>query len=181
MNRWIFIVMLSMSLCSCARSKGNDMVNPYIDVLGVYRLPVTKELFQQQFDILYGYPMSKHDKAQAERHCRDQLSTVVLVEALVHNRDSNFSVDDFTQRKDGVPEENWQAPWAEAFLTSDGQALSVNRWSSAPEKGDLRIAFYMHYWQPNKPLLSSYGEIVCPAIREMPERLVRLVPFEPVD
>jgi len=47
-----------------------------------------------------------------------------------------------------------------------------------PKSGDLRIAFYFHYFDPAKPLMSSYGDLICPAPNVMPERLVRLVPYE---
>jgi len=157
------------------------MDQPRIEIIGVYRLPITDELLREQFDALYGYAMSDRERAQAERQCREQLESVVLIEALVQNRDTQFKVGDFTQPEDGVPESNWQAPYAEAFLTPDGGALAVERWSGPPESGDLRIAFFLHFWHPIKPLRSSYGEISCPAVQEMPERLARLVPYEPVD
>jgi len=156
------------------------MNGPYVEVLGVYRIPLTEELFRQQFDILYGFAMSKSERAQAERQCKEQLSSVVLVEVIVRNRDDTFDVGEFIQAQDGVPEADWQAAWAEAYLTPDGEALAVERWS-APPTGDLRIAFFMHFWQPDKPLHTSYGEVACPAVGEMPARLARLVPYETVD
>jgi hypothetical protein len=124
--------------------------------------------------------MSKRERAQAERQCREQLSSIVLVEAIVRNRDDRFDIGQFTQPQDGVPQQNWQVPWAEAYLTPDGQALAVDRWSDPPASGNLRVAFFMHLWQPDKPLRSSYGEVTCPAVQKMPERLAQLVPYEPV-
>lgn len=157
------------------------MNEPKIEVLGVHRLAVTEELFREQFDTLYGYPMSKEERAQAERQCREQLASIVLVEAIVRDRDERFDVGQFTQPQDGVPEESWQVAYAEGYLSPDGETLAVERWSEPPESGDLRVAFFMHFWQPNKPLRSSYGEVICPPVQEMPERLARLVPYEPVD
>lgn len=80
----------------------------------MYRLPVTEALFQEQFGILYDSPMSPRQRAEAERQCRDQLSAVVLIEAMVRNRDHRFDVGQFTQPQDDVPEANWQVAWAEA-------------------------------------------------------------------
>ena len=157
------------------------MNEPRIEVLGVYRLPVTEELFREQFDTLYSYPMSEDERAQAECQCREQLASVVLVEAIVHNRDERFDVGQFTQPQDGMREESWQVVYAEGYLSLDGEALAVERWSKPPESGDLRVAFFLHFWQPNKPLRSTYGEVACPPAQEMPERLARLVPYEPVD
>ncbi len=152
------------------------MSAPQVDVLGVYRLPVTDELFREQYEILYGDP-----DPRAEQQCRQQLASVVLVELLVRDRGERFEVGQFTQPQEGVPKANWQVPWAEAYLTPDGEALAVPRWDEPPQTGDLRIAFFFHYWQPEIPLRSSYGEFQCPAVQEMPERLRRLVPYEPVD
>jgi hypothetical protein len=157
------------------------VADPQIEVLGVYGLSVTDELFREQFDLLYDYPMSKRERADAERQCREQLESIVLIEAVVRDRDTRFKVGGFTQPQDGVPESNWQVAYGEVFLTADGDGLTVERWSEAPESGDLRVAFFLHFWQPDKPLRSTYGDVACPSVQEMPERLTRLVPYEPVD
>ena len=151
------------------------MSAPQIDILGVYRLLVTEDLFREQYEILYRDP-----DPEAEKQCREQLSSIVLVEVLVSERDDKFKLRHFTQPQEGVPEANWQTPWAEAYLTPDGEALAVQRWRKPPGTGDLRIAFFLHYWQPDKALRCSYGDIRCPTVQEMPERLRRLVPYEPV-
>jgi hypothetical protein len=62
------------------------MVEPKIEVLGVYRLPVTDELFREQFAILYDFPMGEAERVAAERKCRKQLESVVLVELVVKSR-----------------------------------------------------------------------------------------------
>ena len=157
------------------------MAEPQIEILGVYRLPVTEGLFREQFDILYGYEMTEAERVKAERSCRSQLSSVVLIEALVKGRDNCFDVGDFAQQYEDKPEDSWQVAWAEAFLTPDGNSLLVERWSDPPKAGDLRVAFFMHYWVPDRPLSTSYGKVTCPQVEEMPERLKRLVPYVAVD
>jgi len=157
------------------------MPQPSIEVLGVYALPVTRELLQEQTDILYGAELTGADRKQAERQCSEQLKTTVLVELLVRDRDGRFRIGDFSQSQDGVARENWQVAWAEAYLSVDGESLLVDRWSEPPESGDLRVAFFMHYWDSGRPLLSSYGAITCSPAKEMPERLRGLVPYEPLD
>ena len=152
-----------------------------IEVLGVYSLSVTDELVREQMEILYGDEMSATERVQAERRCREQLDSTVLVEAAVRHRDTRFSASDFTQPIEGVPEAEWQAAWAEAWLSADGEALQVDRWRDPPETGDLRVAFFLHFWDPGKPLRTSYGDVTCPPVEPMPERLARLVPYEPVD
>src|SRR5436190_20043521 len=113
------------------------MAEPNVRVLGVYRLNVTVELFREQFEILYGYPMTPEERTDAEQQCKDQLESVVLVELVVSNRDDKFHLHDFEQAKRGQPEENWQVAWAEAYLASDGESLLVERWSDAPADDPL--------------------------------------------
>ena len=59
------------------------MSEPRIEIVGIYEFPVTEDLFRQQFEILYRGPMSEEQRAEAEKQCREQLSSIVLVEALV--------------------------------------------------------------------------------------------------
>lgn len=157
------------------------MAKPRIEVLGAYRLPVTEDLFREQFDILYGFPMDNKERAKAQRECREQLESVVLIELLVRNRDKRFQLDDFAQRHKGRSKDNDQVAWAEAYLSPDGKSLLVERWSDPPEIDPLRVAFFIHFWDAAKPLQSSYGELSCPAPQPMPDRLKRLVPYELVD
>ena len=152
------------------------MPSPTIEILGVHRLSVSNELVREQQSVLYS-----DDDPDAEAATREQLESTVLMEAVVRNRDSRFSVEEFTQPQQGVDRDNWQVPWAEAFLAPDGETLVVERWSDPPQTGDLRVAFYLHYWQSEAPLLTSYGSVACPTPTPMPERLARLVPYEPVD
>ena len=149
------------------------MAAPKIDVIGVYRLNVTDELFREQFDILYGFPMTKTERAAAERQCRDQLESVVLIEVVVTNRDKRFRVDDFGQGE--------QAPWAEGYFSVDGESRLNVRWPDVPDTEPLRMAFFVHFWDSAETLKTSYGDLHCPAPGPMPERLSRLIPFEPVD
>jgi hypothetical protein len=157
------------------------MSKPAIDVVGVYSLPVTDDLVREQTDILHGSDLSGAAREDAERRCREQLESTVLVEALVEDRDERFYLGDFIQAQDGVSRENWQTAWAEAYLSEDGEALIVERWGDAPRVQRFRVAFFMHWWNPTTPLITSYGDVSCPGVTRMPDRLQRLVPYEPVD
>jgi hypothetical protein len=157
------------------------MAQPTIEVLGVYSIPVTKKLLREQTDILYGADLADIERRDAERQCREQLESTVLVEVLVRDRDKRFNVGDFSQPQDGVPRDNWQVAWVEAYLSEDGENLLVERWANAPNADSLRVAFFIHYWNPAAKLLTSYGGICCPAVKKMPERLQKLVPYEPLD
>src|SRR5438552_8541112 len=89
------------------------MAQPTIEILGVYSIPVTKELLREQTDILYGADLASTKRREAECQCREQLESTVLIEVLVRDRDERFKVGDFSQPRDGVPRDNWQMAWAE--------------------------------------------------------------------
>lgn len=154
---------------------------PQIEVLGVYRIAVTDELVQQQADVLYGDDLPPDEQAEALARCREQLESVVLIEAQVSSADKRFRVDDFTQANPDLPRESWQAAWAEAYLSADGSKL-LARWDEPEVLPEVfRIAFFLHWWQPTAPLVTSYGNIGCPAPDAMPDRLQQLVPYETID
>lgn len=154
------------------------MAKPSIRILSVSRLNVTNEFFEKQYELLYGPPQADLETQQAMKHMREQLESTVLLEVEVLNRDSRFNVSDFTQEIGKLPRDSWQAAWDEVFLNDDGTSLLGRKGSQPPKEGDLRIAFYFHYWDPDKPLLSSYGEIEAPQVTEMSPRLESLVPYE---
>jgi hypothetical protein len=154
---------------------------PKIQILGIYQLSVTEELVEEQLHVLYGENFSEDTYYDARRNCEHQLRSTVLFEVLVSNCDEHFSMSDFIQPCESMPKENWQAAWAEAYLTIDGKELLVNRWCAPPKERNFRVAFFIHEYDPNQPLHTSYGQIACPTLDEMPERLKILVPYEIVD
>lgn len=157
------------------------MPEPTIQVLGAYALPVSEELLREQTDILYGSNLAGEPRRQAERRCREQLESTVLIEAMVRDRDDRFEAGGFCQPVAGLARDNWQAAWGEAYLSVDGESLLAERGDDPPDANDFRVAFFLHGWDPAGRLLTSYGELACPSVQEMPERLRRLVPYEPVD
>jgi hypothetical protein len=157
------------------------MAQPTIEVLGVYSVPVTEELVREQTDILHGEDIGGTERRDAEREIREQLESTVLVEVFVRNRSEQFDVGDFSQPQGGLPRHNWQVAWAEAYLSDDGEKLLVERWAESPKANSFRLAFFIHYWNPAAKLLTSYGELTCPPVAQIPERLQKLVPYELLD
>ncbi len=157
------------------------MSSPSVEVLGVYRLPVTDEMVAEQIEAQYGGGLSRSDRQEAEQQCLEQLASVALIEALVRHCDERFDIGDFTQPVAGAPRDDWQAAWAEVFLSLEGDDLAVEDSLDAPEVRDVRLAFYLHEWQEGVPLQTTYGDVPCPPVQPMPERLAMLAPYEPVD
>ena len=155
------------------------MTEPSIAVLGVYRLNVTDDLVAEQKSVVHG---DRGGRDADDEACRAQLEATVLVEVLVENADGRFDVGDFCQPDAEVGREEWQVAWAEAFLDADGQELIQERWAaSVPVVRSFRVAFFIHDWKEEVGIETSYGERTCPSPTPMPERLARLVPYEPVD
>ncbi len=152
-----------------------------IHVIGVHALPVTVQLVDSQFELLYGYPMSTEQKAKARKLCRSQLKSVALIETLIKRPDERFTINDFVQSQPGLPRDRWQAAYLVRFLDAEGLALLECEDDETPQRDHYRCVFYLHYYEDGKPLMTSYGERFCPPISPMPDRLLRLAPFHPVD
>lgn len=65
----------------------------------------------------------------------------------------------------------------EALLSSDGNHIIAREMNCIGGAGPLRFAFYLHYYDPDRPLHWSYGQVQCPPIRPVPVRLKSLVPY----
>jgi hypothetical protein len=144
-----------------------------IRILGVYKVDMTDDRLRQTMDEKYGgIALSESERRQVEECVREELSSVVLIEVLVENRDDHFDVGDFTQPG------REQVAYDEAYLSPDG--TSVLSRLRMPEDGSLRLAFFLHFFDPEKPLVTSYGELPTPPIQKMPDILPLLVLYEPV-
>lgn len=143
-----------------------------IELVGVYQLPVTEELVRSQAELLFGANLSIGQREQARR----QLECTVLVEVLVSDAEADLNVMDFVQENPRLPPTDWQAAWAEAFLSADGQRLLVKRWAPLPQNHTtFRVAFFIHEWQAGGRLVTSYGNVPGAQPGPMPDRLRELV------
>ncbi len=150
------------------------MTDCNVKVLGVYAIPFTDELFEAAMNIKYeGIELSFLEKRRAKKAVKEELSSVVLIETIVTNPDESFDIGDF-----GQPNSD-QAPYDEAYLSLDGVQI-LSRFDK-PNEDKIRITFFLHFYDPQKPLKSSWGEVSCPTIEDIPMRLKDLVPYEPVD
>jgi hypothetical protein len=72
--------------------------------------------------------------------------------------------------------------WLEKFLTSDGERLLGEfKLNELPKERTYRVVFYIHFWNPEQPLLSSYGPLELPPVTPMPTRLWRLARYRELD
>jgi hypothetical protein len=141
-----------------------------IEVLGVYKLEVTNEVFQAQLP-MYG----------DEEQCRDHFSFVVLIEVIVTDIDERFDIGHFRQPR--LVKGSEQVAYDEALLSLDGEEVIARDIFCLRGRGNgpHRLAFYLHYYDPKLPLKWTYGEVRCPLVTDMPVRLQMLVPYRPCD
>jgi hypothetical protein len=150
------------------------MVQPNVKVLGVYKVEVSNELFNSVMESKYGgIQLPVKQGKEAEKAVRDELSSIYLLEILIDNPDEKFKMGDIKQSGSD------QVAYDEAYLSTDGQAIISH--AKRPLGNSIRVAFFLHFFDPQKPLLTSYGEISVPRVEEMPTRLKEIMPYRPVD
>jgi len=109
-------------------------------------------------------------------------SDVHLFELQINTPPKNVDVSSFAQKDDKLPKDSWQTAYDERFLNEDGTEVIgsfLEQNSLIGEK--THIVFFLYFVDFNKPLLSQYGEILLPEPSSMPDRLSRIIEFEPVD
>ena len=149
------------------------MPNPAIQIIGVYKVPLTEDLFREAMELKYGeLNLTAEQREEAEQGVRAELGSVVLIECQVTGADSRFEVGDFCQAGSD------QAAYDEAFFAADGTVLAT-RYAN-PQTPDFRVCFFLHFYEPRKALESSYGVLQPPPASDMPDRLRNVMPYEPV-
>ena len=125
---------------------------------------------------------SAEDLQERRDHLEREFAGAVQVEVLVENPDERFSVSDFQQVNPAIPSAHWQVAWNEAFLSADGlEPIAELRPAKLPSLDRYRIAFFIHHWQHELGLSSSYGPLSLLPLTPIPERLWEMAPFELVD
>ncbi|WP_140637458.1 hypothetical protein [Methylibium rhizosphaerae] len=126
--------------------------------------------------------LSPDELGEIRKELDRELSGAVLIEVLVSNPDSSFSIGSFVQPNPVLPSGQWQVAWCEKFLTPDGAALLGDfAFNKVPTEKRYRVAFYIHDWKQERGLNGPYGPLPLPPIEPMPSRLWKLAPYEQVD
>ena len=100
---------------------------------------------------------------------------VHMIEMSTEDSITLFDLSSITQEVSGQPKENWQVPYMEHILNQDGTEILANDLEimAKPEllQGNLRLVFFFHYLDLQKPLISPWGKIILPDETEKPERI----------
>lgn len=99
-----------------------------------------------------------------------------LIELVAHDSDLETLVAEITQEVPGEPRDNWQAAYDEHYLDRSGhEVLTPHYAAQVPPGRDARVAFYFHYLDLDRPLLTPAGPLSIPRPTVRPERLAFMV------
>ena|SRR5215211_3072628 len=147
---------------------------PRIQIVGTYGVTADDALIREAMDIKYPTDMcSADERREAQPAVVAEISSAVLVEVIIEGADDEFTAGDFGQA------ESQQAAYMETYLSRDGTAV-ISEYDR-PAGDFLRVVFFLHFLDPMKPLNTSYGEFTLPKPVAMPERLSRIIRYEPTD
>ncbi|MBM3756155.1 MAG: hypothetical protein FJW38_19480 [Acidobacteria bacterium] len=152
------------------------MSEPSVECMGVYVVPCDDCRWQEDLDNSYRSLGIFDETAEY----RGRVISIALVEVAVSGADSSFDVGEFRQTMERAPNAYAQVAYDEAFLSEDGSTVVEHLQDRASGISGGRITFFLHYYDPTRPIQWSFGEFTCPAPRPMPERLARLVPYQPI-
>ena len=149
------------------------MPMPEVEIVGAYRLDFTDDDIRRFIEDSFGDALDEVEMTEMFAAKRQELASVAAFDIRVTNADSKFSMGDFTQPNSD------QAAYYEIYLTSDGRSIESDL--DPNDKSNFRVYFFLHFFDSHKPLLSSYGELIIPELKPLPNYLKKLHPFAPVD
>ena len=149
------------------------MTQPTIKVLGAYKVEITDDEIRKFLKESFGNSITANETEQQFILKREETVSVVALDVSVTNADDNFDIGDFKQ-PDGD-----QVAYDEIYLSIDGR--STESQSQPNDPNNFRVYFFLHFYDKNKPLLTSYGTVNIPEIQPLPGYLKSLHPFTPVD
>ena len=85
-----------------------------------------------------------------------------------------FKAGSLVQEMPGQPEANWQVAYDERELDASGEREMGERSLSYEYEGDVRLAFFLHLIDFERPLLTPFGDVALPSPTEVPKRLAWL-------
>lgn len=155
--------------------ESTEVPQPCIQILGVYRVPLGEADLAQAMAMKYPHlTRDTRPWREAEQRVANELQGVVLIEVEITDVDEQFELGDF-----GQPGSD-QAAYDERYLDPSGTQV-IAAGLNAPADSNLRVAFFLHYIDPGRPLTTTYGDCVAPPVTEMPARLAAIIKYEPVD
>ena len=151
-----------------------DGADALIEILGVYRVPMTTELIDRMLHAQLGDSIPPDGREAEMPRIEAELGDLVLVEAIVR-------APCITKATHPTSRACEQAPWQVTMLSSDGEHAICDLGLDEPGTFPARIAFFLHYFDAAAPLRASSGDVAFPHATRMPPRLDRIIHYVPVD
>lgn len=130
------------------------MQNTKVLVKAVYKVDVPREAFDHAIS-------ARGDEEFVNR----ELSSVVLVELEITGADYRFDLSEFKQ-----PHTPY-VPYDETFFDiGTGKIIELDR-SDLPGMHNFVVMLFLHFFDPDQPLETPYGNLSFPVISPLPDRL----------
>jgi len=109
----------------------------------------------------------------------DENPDVTLVELMISRKADEIQIGEFTQEIQNEPPLNWQAPFAEKYLSLDGEKIIGDDFDLPEILTDTtRLTFFIYFLDPSKPLLTPFGPLQLTQKQVQPKRIKDLIMFE---
>ena len=127
-------------------------------------------------------PDSYHDKTELIGvYTIPNHDDVKLIELVVGENLNDFDPIQIAQEQKGMDKMDWQTAYDEKYLNSEGNEIIGDDFEKPNGLTRFRLVFFFHYLDFNKPLISQYGLIKLKHATELPERLSKIIDYEPID
>ena len=104
---------------------------------------------------------------------------VHLIELGIKTNHANVDIGQITQMEDWVDPLDWQIPWDEKFLNTEGTKTTEDGMDSSSDNSDYtRLTFFLHYVDFHKPLITQFGALELKNPEIMPERISSIIEYE---
>jgi hypothetical protein len=124
-----------------------------ITPIGVYRVHPDEKAFKDAMGV-----QGDADYVQRE------FENLVLVELKIDDLASSFDIGKFKQ-----PHTEY-VPYDETYLDCDSHKV-IGGAFKPPRVNRFIVVFYLHFYDPSKPLRTPRGDIILPSVSEIPSRL----------
>ena len=152
-------------------------------VVGTHPIVFTHE-FLREVMLRWQGPNTTHKDERAlqavcdqwEDQIRSTMEGLCLIEILVSDG-AGVAILEISQSRPLIPES--QVPYDEHWLDSAGEVVLATSSEDQPTTRPVRLAFYLHLVDPERPLFGPWGSLRLAPPSPIPERLSRLMQYDP--
>lgn len=140
-----------------------------LEAVGVYKWPYTASDVRRLSEEVWGDRSS-----DSLSLAKEQLEGLFVVELLVRSGTGTFNAGQLAQAMPDDRDESTQVPYDESFWSADGSEYLQH--DAPPGNPPYRVVFYLHYFDPSKPLVAEWGSIVqLPERTKLPARIANVL------